>query len=341
MYTPKFTTERFVFEGTMGKASAELELLPKLASRMACMQSFISLEPSGASKRGVVVMECTYPFNLVTYDAVLHLIKGRHFKFKVSGSSGLEMAVTFAPTITALDMIIPGGVANRTAGRPTGDETDSAQLRVINYMPGARPPPGALVPPRALWDDAVTRVDPADWHTVFPARYILHPTTCSAAPTTCSHVSPPGLTSAGSACSQSPSREPTGPALPGGTACALPPGLGCSTPPAAAPARPPPRGLPGVRRALFSDSDVGDGDMGMVVVHATTHGWAGRVEEGDGDGQRTRGRGGRDGGDRGDGGFSGRSRRILATDPQRRLAVRRGCAQGGDTARPTPPMGEG
>ena len=30
-----------------------------------------------------------------------------------------------------------------------------------------------------------------------------------------------------------------------------------------------------------------------------------------------------------------------AADPQRRFAVRRGCAQGGDTARPTPPMGEG
>ena len=30
-----------------------------------------------------------------------------------------------------------------------------------------------------------------------------------------------------------------------------------------------------------------------------------------------------------------------ATDPQRRLAVRRGCAQGDDTARPSPPHGRG
>ena len=67
----------------MGVSSANIEMLPKLSSRLGCLQSLISFSPARV-KRGVVIIEVSYPFNFVTYDAVLHLIKQRHFKFTVS-----------------------------------------------------------------------------------------------------------------------------------------------------------------------------------------------------------------------------------------------------------------
>ena len=232
-------------------------------------------------------------------------------------------------------MLIPGGVADRLTGQPE-DEADSARVRVIDYMPGAPPPPGALVLPRALWDDAVVPVDGSELCLVFPPRYVLRPVR--------------RLTVTGPACSQTSHGEPAGsrPMDPVRQRDQLPPsGLGAATPPAAAPTRPPPRGLPGVRRTLFAC----DGDAPLCVDGSdawATHGWAGSVEGGEvgqcggcrGE-QGGEGRGGPVRGGRGGSGFSGRRRRVPATDPQRQLAVRRGGAQGGDTARPTPPMGEG
>ena len=132
-FSPKFDRETFFVHGSMGKASAMLEVHPKIVGRLQCASHLITLEQAPSTRRDTIVMAVTYPFSLVTYDAVLHILAQREFKLKVQGGSGLEMHLTFAP-----DMIVLGGVLSRARQMLSPPRTRRALPRLASHTSRVR-----------------------------------------------------------------------------------------------------------------------------------------------------------------------------------------------------------